>query len=174
MCLSETRYTDEGRIHLDNYVFLYSGGAEHQHGVGFLVKKQLEKHILGYWALSERNMMLKIRAKPFDIAIIQSYAPTTSHSDEEVEEHYEEIQRMLKQVKSTDVLMVMGDFNAKVGSEAQQDTVGRFGLGERNERGDRLLHFCIENNLVVINTFFQHPKRLLYTWKSPGDINRTM
>ena len=77
-----------------------------------------QDHVLGYWALSERNMMLKIRAKPFDIAIIQSYAPTTSHSDEEIEVHYEEVQRMMKQVKSTDILIIMGDFNAKIGSEA--------------------------------------------------------
>ena len=94
--LAETRYTEDGRIRLENYVFLYSGGEEHRNGVGFFVKKQIEKHILGYWALSERNMMLKIKAKPFDIAIIQTYAPTTSHSDEEVELHYEEMQRMLK------------------------------------------------------------------------------
>ena len=170
--LAETRYTEDGRIPMDNYIYIYSGGAEHHNGVGFVVKKSLEKHILGYWALSERNMMLKIRAKPFNIAIIQTYAPTTSHNDEEAEVHYEEIQRMLKQVKSTDVLIVMGDFNAKIGVEAYQDTVGKFGLGKRNERVERLLQFCIENNLIVSNTFFQHPKRLLYTWKSPGDITR--
>ena len=79
---------------------------------------------------------------------------------------------MLKQVKPTDILIIMGDFNAKVGDEAHQGTVGKFGLWERNERGERLLQFCIENNLMITNTFFQNPIRLLYTWKSPGDIAR--
>ncbi|XP_068697194.1 craniofacial development protein 2-like [Montipora foliosa] len=117
--------------------------------------------------------MLKLKAKPFDIAIIQTYAPTSSHSDDEIEEHYEEINKMLKEVKSTDVILIFaGDFNAKIGKGSYQDLVGNYGLGDRNPRGDRLLQFCIEKNLVVTNTTFQHPNRLLYTWKSPGDVSR--
>ena len=114
--------------------------------------------------------MLKLKAKPFDIAIIPTYAPTSSHSDE-IEEHYEEINKMLKEVKSTGVLIIAGDFNAKIGKGSYQDLVGNYGLGDRNPRGDRLLQFCIEKNLVVTNTTFQHPNRLLYTWKSPGDVS---
>ena len=170
--IAETRYTGEGKVRLDGYTFIYSGGNEHQHGVGFLVKSSVEKSILGYWPLSNRNIMLKLKAKPFDISIIQTYAPTSTHTDEEVEEHYEEIDKMLKEVKSTDVLLVIGDFNAKIGEGSYEDIVGKYGLGERNPRGDRLLYFCIEKNLVVSNTTFKHPKRLLYTWKSPGDITR--
>ena len=79
---------------------------------------------------------------------------------------------MLKEVKSSDVLIIMGDFNAKIGKGAYRDIVGKHGLGERNERGERLLHFCIEKDMVVSNTTFEHPNRLLYTWKSPGDITR--
>ena len=79
---------------------------------------------------------------------------------------------MMKEVKSTDVLIILGDFNAKVGKENFQNIAGNYGLGKRNERGDRLLQFCIENNMIVTNTYFQHPKRLLYTWKSPGDVCR--
>ena len=170
--ISETRYKEEGTIRLDGYTFVYSGGNEHQHGVGFLVKSSVEKCILGFWPVSSRNIMLKIKAKPFDIAIIQTYAPTSSYSDEEIEVHYEEINKMIKEVKSTDVLLVLGDFNAKIGCGSYQDLVGNYGLGERNSRGDRLLQFCIEHNFVVTNTTFKHPKRLLYTWKSPGDVTR--
>ena len=79
---------------------------------------------------------------------------------------------MIKEVKSTDVLLVIGDFNAKIGKEPFQDIVGQHGLGERNSRGERLLQFCIEKNLAIANTYFQHPDRLLYTWKSPGDVFR--
>ena len=116
--------------------------------------------------------MLKLKAKPFNIAIIQTYAPTSSHTDEEIEEHYEEIDKMLKEVKSTDVLFIIGDFNAKIGDNKYENIVGKYGLGERNSRGERLLQFCIEKNLIIANTTFQHPKRLLYTWKSPGDLTR--
>ena len=105
--VSESRYTGEGKVRLNGYTFIYSGGSEHQHGVGFLVKSSVEKSILGYWPLSNRNIMLKLKAKPFDIAIVQTYAPTSSHSDEEVEEHYEELEKMLKEVKSTDDLFII-------------------------------------------------------------------
>lgn len=70
------------------------------------------------------------------------------------------------------MVVVMGDFNAKIGKGRQQDIVGDFGIGTRNEGGERLLQFCLENRLIVTNTLFQHPKRLLYTWKSPGDVRR--
>ena len=79
------------------------------------------------------------------------------------------MQMMIKNVKSTEVLIIMGDFNAKVGRGKEGDIVGKFGLGERNDRGERLIQFCVENDLMVANTFFQKPNRKLYTWKSPGD-----
>ena len=161
--ISETRYIEEDKVRLDSYTFIYPGGSEHQHGVGFIIKSSIEKSILGYWPVRNRNIMLKLKAKPFDIAIIQTYVTTSFHSDDEVEEHYEEINKMLKEVKSTDVLIIAGDFNAKIGKGSYQDLVGNYGLGDRNSRGDRLLQFCIENNLVLANTTFQHPDRLLYT-----------
>ncbi len=78
----------------------------------------------------------------------------------------------MRQVKSSDVLIVMGDFNAKVGKSHQPPTTGKYGLGEQNDRGERLIQFCEEHNLVIGNTFFQHPQRRLYTSSSPGDMYR--
>ena len=170
--ISEARYCGEGIEPLGNYNFIFSGGKQHENGVGFMIKSSMEKHVMGHWPVSERNILLKLRAKPFNISIIQTYAPTCSHSDEEIEAHYQEIEMMLKEVKSTDVLIILGDFNAKIGKESFENITGNFGLGKRNERGDRLIQFCIENNMIVSNTFFQQPKRLLYTWKSPGDVRR--
>ena len=170
--LSETRYIGEGVVRSDGYTFIYSGGEEHQHGVGFIIKSSIEKSMLGYWAYSKRNIMIKLKAKPFDIAIIQTYAPTSSHSEEEIEAHYEELNKMLKQVKSTDVLMVIGDFNAKIGKGKVNDIVGPHGLGERNASGDQMLCFCIEKDMIVSNTTFGQPNRLLYSWKSPGEVTR--
>lgn len=170
--IAETRWTDADFIELENHIFIHSGGDRHERGVAFLIKKELQKSIVGYWTVNERCILLKIKAKPFDIAIIQIYAPTKDWSDEEVEVFYENIQKTIKQLKSTDVLIVMGDFNAKVGNESYKDIVGKYGLGTKNDRGVRLVEFCEENKLVISNTMFEQPKRRLYTWKSPGDWKR--
>ena len=122
--------------------------------------------------MNDRIVMLKLRAKPFDIAVIQVYAPTQDYTDEEIESFYEDVQDTIKQLKSTDILVMMGDLNAKVGSQRHGDVVGNQGLGEKNDRGDRLVQFCEENKLMIANTFFNHPKRRLYTWSSPGDLHR--
>ena len=69
-----------------------------------------------------------------------------------------------------DVLCVMDDLNAKVGNKQVEKTVGKYGIGDKNERGERLIGFCEKNKLIIANTFFKHPIRRLYTWKSPGDV----
>ena len=115
---------------------------------------------------------MKLKGKPFDIVVIQLYAPTQDHPDGEIEDFYEKIRTTIKQVKSDDVIIVMGDMNAKVGNEQHSNIVGKFGLGSKNETGMRLIQFCEENNLILTNTWYQHPARKLYTWKSPGDVRR--
>ncbi|CAG5122788.1 unnamed protein product [Candidula unifasciata] len=170
--VSETRWTEASCLKRDDYIFIISGGEHHERGVGMLMKRNLEKFISGFWAHNDRIILIKIKARPFDIAIIQTYAPTTDYSDEHLEEYYEELQKTLKVVKPSEVLIVMGDLNAKVGKKKQKHIVGQFGMGSRNDRGHRLIQFCEENQLIICNTFFQHPPRKLFTWKSPGDINR--
>ena len=83
-----------------------------------------------------------------------------------------EIETALKQNKSDDIVIILGDFNAKVGCTRPSDRVGSYGLGETNERGDVLITFCEQHKFSVVNTFFINPKRHLYTWKSPGDVTR--
>ena len=106
------------------------------------------------------------------MVLIQVYAPTTQHSDEEIEKFYADVEKGLKQVKPTDIVLTIGDFNAKVGKGRTSDVVGDHGLGERNERGDRLVQFCQEQEMWIANTHFQKPERRLYTWRSPGDVCR--
>ncbi|GFR95633.1 craniofacial development protein 2-like [Elysia marginata] len=90
---------------------------------------------------------------------IQVYAPTTDHDDAEVEAFYEELDKTLHQLKSTNIKIIMGDFNAKVGTRRTGKTVGSHGLGEINERGEMLVGWCQENDLVVANTWFKnHPR----------------
>ena len=156
--IAETRWTDNGKIRRDTHTIIYSGGQEHKHGVGIMMKNGIAKAMIGYWAISNRVIMMKLQGKPFNISLIQVYAPTQDYSDEDIEKFYEEIQQAIKYTNSNDVLLVIGDFNAKVGMEAMEDVVGKFGIGSRNERGVRLVEFCQINNLTISNTWFQnHP-----------------
>ncbi|XP_063546234.1 uncharacterized protein LOC134754088 [Cydia strobilella] len=98
--------------------------------------------------------------------------PTGSHPDDEIEKMYDNIDTILDAVQDNDNLIIMGDFNAVVGEGIEDNIVGKFGLGKRNKRGDRLVQFCKKNNLFISNTIFQQPKRRLYTCKMPGDIGR--
>ena len=77
-----------------------------------------------------------------NIVILLLYAPKNDHSDDEIEEFYVDVKKALKQVKGGDILMVMGDMNAKIGKEKYGSAVGKYGLGERNERGTRLINVC--------------------------------
>ncbi|KAK7907147.1 hypothetical protein WMY93_015759 [Mugilogobius chulae] len=166
--LAETRWKDEGRISEEEYDIIYSGGEKHSYGVGILMRRHIAVSMLGFWPISERLIMMKISGAPVNVNIMQVYAPTSDHSYEELESFYASINEAMRYVQSGEVVIVMGDWNAKLGEEYEYPITGRYGIGERNERGEELAHFCRTNNFVVANTLFQHPKRRLYTWKSPG------
>ena len=119
--------------------------------------------MIRWWPINDRMIIITISPQPFNMNIIQLYTPTSTHEDEEIDEFYDNIPHELQNVKSDEITIVMGDLNAKIGEGSRGDVVGRFGLGEGNERGNRLIQFCIQNNLSIMNTFFEHPKRRLYT-----------
>ena len=110
------------------------------------------------------------QGKPFNITVIQACAPTSNAEEAEVERFYEDLQDLLELTPQKDVLFIIGDWNAKVGSQETPGVAGKFGLGIWNEAGQRLIEFCQENAVVIANTLFQQHKRRLYTWTSP-DIN---
>ena len=103
------------------------------------------------------------QGKPFNITVIQVYAPTSNAEEAEVERFYEDLQDLLELTPKKDVLFIIGDWNAKVGSQETLGVTGKFGLGVRNEAGQRLIEFFKENILVIANTLFQQHKRRLYT-----------
>ena len=107
------------------------------------------------------------QGKPFNITVNQGYAPTSNAEEAEVEWFYEDLQDILELTPKKDVLFITGDSNAKVGSQETPGVTGKFGLGIRNEAGQRLIEFCQENALVITNILFQQHKRRLYTWTSP-------
>ena len=110
---------------------------------------------------------VRFQGKPFNIKVIKVYAPTSNAEEVEVERFYEDLQDLLELTIKKDVLFIIGDWNAKVGSQETLGVTGKFGLGVRNEAGQRLIDFCQENTLVIANTLFQQHKRILYTWTSP-------
>ena len=107
------------------------------------------------------------QGKPCNITVTQVYAPPSNAEEAEVEQFYEDIQDLLELTPKKDVLFIIGDWNAKVGSQETPGVTGKFGLGVENEAGQRLIEFCQENALVIANTLFQQHKRRLYTWTSP-------
>ena len=104
--------------------------------------------------------------------VIQAYAPTSKAEEAEVERFCEDLQDLLELTPKTDVLFIIGDWNAKVGSQEIRGVTGKFGLGVHNEAGQRLIEFCQENALVIENTLFQQHKRRLCTWTSPDGQHR--
>ena len=98
------------------------------------------------------------QGKPFNITVIQVYAPTSNAEEAEVEQFYEDLQDLLELTPKKDVLFIIGDWNAKVGSQETPGVTGKFGLGIRNEAGQRLIEFCQENALVIANTLFNNTR----------------
>ena len=110
-------------------------------------------------------ILIHFQGKPFNITVIQVYTPTRN-AEAEVESFYEDLPDLLELTPKKDVLFIIGDWNAKVGSQEMPGVTGRFVLGVQNEAGQRLTEFCQENVLVIATTLFQQHKRRLYTWTS--------
>ena len=104
--------------------------------------------------------------------LIQLDALTSNAEETDIEQFYEDLQDLLELTPKTDVLFIIGDWNAKVGSQETPGVTGEFGLGVQKEAGQRLIEFCQENALVIANTPFQQHKRRLYTWTSPDGQHR--
>ena len=106
------------------------------------------------------------QGKPFNITVIQVYAPTSNAEEAEVEGFYEDLQDLLELTPPKNDLFIIGDQDAKVGSQETRGVTGKFGLEVQNEAGQKLIEFCQENALVIANTLFQQHKRRLYAWTS--------
>ena len=140
-------------------------------GVAVWIHSKLAGALVGYEPISDRVLVVRLNVKPRNITLIQVYGPVTAAIDEEMESFYQDLSQAVKQVPKGDMLLVMGDFNAKVGRRepsAMSSVVGLYGLGETNEACEQLEDFCLEHELALANTMFkQHPRRL-YSWTCPG------
>ena len=138
-----------------------------RNGVAIIVNKRVRNAILGCSLKNNRMISVRFQGKPFNITVIQAHAPISNAEEAEVEQFCEDLQDLLELTPQKDVLFILGDWNAKVGSQETPGVTGKFDLGVHNEAGQRLIEFCQENTLVIANTLFQQHKRRLYTWTSP-------
>ena len=174
--LSEVRWPGSGEMTTEEGHKIWYIGEDHKRekGVAFLVHRTMVPAIIECKPLSSRLICIRIAAAPLNITVIQVYAPTGTHSDEEIEDFYQELNTLLKQIPKKDIKIVQGDWNAKVGTDAYTEwagNVGRYGWGETNDRGRRLLEFARYNNLTLANTLYNHKASRRTTWHSPNGMD---
>ena len=171
--LCEMRWKGMGKTTTHEGHKMYFSGRDHRHeeGVEFLVHKNTISAVMGCRPVSSRVITIRLRVSPFNFTIVQVCAPTTTHSVEEIEDFYQQIQEVIVETPKEDIVVVQGDWNAKIGEDAQKDwksTCGPYCKTEKNERGLRLLEFATINNLSVTNTFHPHKRSRRWTRLSPN------
>ena len=169
--LAETHWTGAEETTHQDYKILSSGKLdEHRSGVALLLTKSAQRSLLSYRPVNDRIISARLQTMTGAVTIIQVYAPTTDATDDTIEEFYDQLQQEVNMTPRNDPIIVMVDLNAKVGSQSEdeREVIGRYGLGERNERGERLLDFCWINRLFITNTKFKNVKpSRCWTWESP-------
>ena len=171
--VSENWMLSQGRCTTDDRFGVYFSGKEEgwrASGVGFVVDKEASKAVLGYNPIDDRVMTLILKAHPMNTTFLHVHAPTTEAYEDKMDVFYNNVQEALDTINSKYIVIMMGDWNAKIGGNRPSNNyIGKCGFGVRNERGDRLADCCASNDLVITNTTFKHHPRRLYTWISPGD-----
>ena len=166
--ISELKWTGMGEFNSDDHYIYYCGQeSPRRYAVAIMINKRIRNAVLRCNLKNDTMISVHFQGKPFSITVIQVYAPTSNAEEAEVEWFYEDLQDLLELTPKKDVLFIIGDWNAKVGSQETPNLTGKFGLGIQNEAGQWLIEFCQENALVIANTLFQQHKRRFYTWTSP-------
>ena len=151
--ISELKWTGMGEFNSDDHYIYYSGQKSlRRNGVASTDNKRVRNAVLGCNLKNDRMISVRFQGKPFNITVIQVYAPTSNA--EEAKRFCEDLQDLLELTPKKDVLFIIGDWNAKVGSQERPGVTGKFGLGIRNEARQRLIEFCRENALVIAKTLF--------------------
>ena len=162
--ISKLKWTGMGEFSSVDHYFYYCGQESlRKNGVAITVNKRVRNAVLGCNLKNDRMISVRFQGKPSNITVIQAYAPTSNAEEAEVEQFYEDLQDLLELTLKKDVLFIIGDWNAKVGSQEIPGVTGKCGLGVQNEAGQRLTQFRQENALVIANILFQQHKRRFYT-----------
>lgn len=174
--ISETRWTDAGKTILTTgETIIYSGNngqnPHHTRGVGIMMTSRAAKSLIGWEPVNERIILARFRTSHsrVTLTVITCYAPTNEADEETKEEFYEILQNIMNKRSEREVVLLIGDFNAKVGNDntGYRVTMGRHGVGTMNENGQHLTDFCANNNLAIGGTLFPHKEIHKTTWESP-------
>ena len=154
--ISKWKWTGTGEFNSDDHYIYYCGQESlRRNGVAIIVNKGVWNAVLGCNLKNDRMISVHFQGKLFNITVNQVYAPTSNAEEAEVEQFYEDLQDLLELTPKKDVLFIIGNWNARVGSQEAPGVTGKFSLGIQNEAGQRLIGFCQENTLVISNTLFQ-------------------
>ena len=169
--ISECRWTGTGKqVTSNGAVILFSGHpTKHERGVAIIVSKMKSKTLLEWEPISDRLIRARFNSKHSKLTILQCYSPTDEAEDDDKDCWYEELQAAIRKVPAHDVLLVMGDMNAKVGNDNTnfERCMGKHGCGTMNDNGRRFAEFCLENDCVIGGTAFPHKTIHKITWNSP-------
>ena len=175
--ISETRWTSSGKFKcISGETIIYSGRKDNQHheGVAIILKKGIAYSLLEWKPVNSRILKIRLQGKHVNTTIIQCYSPTNDSDDEKKDEFYDQLQAEIEETPRHDIKILIGDFNAKVGSDNSsfEQTMGKEGCGIMNENGERLIEFCESNGYVIGGTLFKHKDIHKLTWFSPNRRDR--
>ena len=171
--ISRLKWTGMGGFNSDDHYIYYCGQESLRiNRVAIIVNKRVLNAVLGCNLKNDRMISVCFQGNPLNIVVIQVCSPTSNAEEAGVEWFYEDQQDLPELTPKKDVLFIIEDCNAKVGSQETPGVTGKFGLGVQNEARQRLIEFCQENTLVIANTLFQQHKRRCYTRTSPDGKHR--
>lgn len=172
--VSETRWKGSGEITtIDKHCFLYSGlkGEDdiHEYGVGIILSARFRNALIEWQPISERIITARVKAQNQGVTVVQCYAPTDVSETEHKEQFYSLLDKTITKINKNDAIILMGDFNAQVGSENEdlEHVIGKHGIGTQSENGELLIELCGNHNLKIGGTLFEHKKCHKVTWISP-------
>lgn len=173
--LQEIRWSGQGECIIEGDSIFYQGREDsiHRSGVGFFISRRARKSVLEFIGVNERIAVIRLQSKHFNISIISAYAPTLAAEDEIKDAFYDQLQSTLDKLSKRDLILLMGDMNAKVGKEidAYSPAIGKHSLHDMsNENGIRLISFANANEMVISGTTFPHKDIHKGTWTSPGNL----
>ena len=175
--LSEVRWTQAGETRLATGEYILHSGhmeenAHHTEGVALMLTPEARRSLIGWEPISPRIVtgLFTTNQPKINLSIIQCYAPTNEAEEEAKEDFYNQLKSVLDKQKDRDVTILMGDFNAKIGNDntGNEDIMGKHGVGEKNDNGERFIEVCSLNQMVIGGSVFPHKKIHKTTWISPN------
>jgi len=170
--LSETKVRGNGMKEIDGAKYVYAGVSEGRAkcGVGIVVAESLADCVRSWRCVSERCVMIRLRVAGVWMTLVQVYAPTDDRDSDTKDGFYAQLQEVVERAPREDKVVVLGDFNARVGNDVEEwnGVIGKHGEETRNESGTRLLRFSAENEFSIMNTHFEHKEIHKFTWECPG------